>query len=47
MITEKEAEIAQLRRENDDLARRLAALEVLVLQSRRAADTAPDRLPTP
>ncbi|HWN42917.1 MAG TPA: tail fiber domain-containing protein, partial [Thermoanaerobaculia bacterium] len=47
MATEKEAEIAQLRRENDDLAQRLAALEALVLRGRKDEGPAPDMTPTP
>jgi hypothetical protein len=43
----KDEEIAQLRRENADLAQRLAALEALVLQSRRADGTTSDMPPTP
>jgi hypothetical protein len=47
MVTEKEAEIAELRRENADLARRLATLEALVLPSEGREAAAPVTQPTP
>jgi hypothetical protein len=46
-VTEKDAEIAELRRENADLAQRLAALEALVLQSRGDQSAAPVVQPAP
>jgi len=47
MSTAKDAEIAELRRENTDLAQRLAALEALVLESGRRNDAASVAQPTP
>jgi hypothetical protein len=47
MVTEKEAEIGELRRENADLARRLATLEALVLPSEGREAAVPVTQPTP